>query len=92
MNGLSGIRAINNNNVPVKAVRYQRQYKGNQWAVFDSWTAGWGLKSSDVLEVDAEVDRLNGVPLPPVANGTARIPTSNVVAQAQDLNENLRKA
>lgn len=59
MNGLSGIRNINNANRVTPAVRYQRQYKGNQWAVFDAHTGGFGFKSDDVTEVDARVDELN---------------------------------
>lgn len=59
MNSLSGIRAINNNNRPVAAVRYQRQYKGSQWAVYDTHTNGFGFASDDVAQVDERVDRLN---------------------------------
>ncbi|CAI3971342.1 hypothetical protein VAC51_00020 [Variovorax phage VAC_51] len=59
MNSLSGIRAINNGNRPVAADRYQVQYRGNSWAVFDSWTNGWGSQDSDHAIVSGRVDDLN---------------------------------
>ena len=101
MNSLSGIRAINNGNKPVAAQRYQRQYKGNQWVVFDSWTGGCSKPDADVHIVDARVDELNAAQAATNrAQLTAKLdaferdalPGSKVVAQAQDLNENLRKA
>lgn len=88
MNSLSGIRAINNGNKPVAAERYQRQYKGNQWAVFDAHTGGWGKKDDDVNVIDARVDELNAAHR---ANNRTLIPTEPVVAQALDLNESLRR-
>lgn len=61
MNGLQGIRNINaarrGENVP--ALRYQRQYQGSNWRVFDSHTGGWGFQSANVQEVDDRVDELN---------------------------------
>lgn len=59
MNGLAGIRNINNGNKPTAAVRYQRQYRGSQWAVFDTHTGGIGKRHDDVTVIDTEVDRLN---------------------------------
>lgn len=93
MNSLSGIRAINNGNKPTPAVRWQRQYKGTQWAAFDSHTGTFAPGFDDVIDADMDVDlrNLNHEAAKAVAFGTARLPSSNVVAQAQDLNESLRK-
>lgn len=59
MNGLSGIRNINNNNRPTRAARFQLQGYGDGYGVFDSHTGGVGLKSKDASAVSKEADRLN---------------------------------
>ena len=63
MNSLSGIRNINqqlrDQSEDRLKTRYQRQYRGDQWAVFDSHTGGWGQRDDSVAVIDARVDELN---------------------------------
>lgn len=63
MNSLSGIRNINaqlrDQSEDRLKSRYQRQYRGDQWAVFDSHTGGWGQRDDSVAVIDKRVDELN---------------------------------
>lgn len=64
--------------------RYQVQYKGNEWAVYDTHTNGWGITHPDSKVIEARVDELNASPA-----HTSPLPA--VIKQAQDLNEAITK-
>ena len=58
MNGLQAIRNINAANNE-KHERFQAQYKGDSWYVFDSYTGGWGdTPYATAREAQAAADAL----------------------------------
>lgn len=59
MNGLQGIRNINNTYAKAsdKHERYQAQFKGSNWFVFDAYTGAWGSTPYDTAkEAQAAAD------------------------------------
>ncbi len=58
------------NDPTVTADRYQAQYKGNGWHVFDSHTNGWGgVTHATARAAQAVCDKLNDRPFAPVYIG-----------------------
>lgn len=63
MNGIQGIRNINAAAAQAQATseRYQAQYKGDSWHVFDTHTSGWGASFATARDCQQACDALNAV-------------------------------
>lgn len=62
MNGIQGIRNINAAAASKadNGERYQAQYHGDSWRIFDSHTGGWGQSSFDTArDAQQAADALN---------------------------------
>lgn len=62
MNGLNSIRNINADAAKAAATseRYQAQYRGGAWHVFDAHTGGWGaIPYAKAADADDAANALN---------------------------------
>jgi len=60
MHGLQTIKALNNNDKLPKAERYQAQWKGDGWRIYDSHTNGWGDSTyAKAFDAQQAADALN---------------------------------
>jgi hypothetical protein len=57
MHGLQEIRKMNDPTTTTE--RYQAQWKGDGWCVFDSHTSGWGSSYATARDCQQACDALN---------------------------------
>lgn len=60
MYGLNAIKRINADASDSTNDRYQAQYKGDAWHVYDSHTNGWGANYATARDAQQACDVLNG--------------------------------